>query len=204
MKASPRDDAPCTRRAIRYAVMLAGALLVCGCATVPPRGWRQGGAHLIIPRARWVYGAISIELTHRGLVTLAGAPWLTIDGAGRVSTPDGEPVALLLGDGMLRGPNDRRLGWVGAGESIKPGELKRWLVFQPSGEVLKNDGTKLRPFGVWFGCNQRPDTLQACTLVTHLLAQSWWKRQTSTSNRPFGSRPFGSRSTSPTFITPFP
>ena len=179
-------------------MLVTALVLLSGCASTPPSGWQQGGATLVIPRARWVYGDISLEVAQNGRVIVSGDHWLTIDRAGRAFDPDNEPVALLRQDGMLVGPDDRRLGWVGAGETIRPGQGRRWITFRPNGEVLKFDGDQQRPYGVWFGCNQVPYTLQACALLTHLMAQSWWRFQPSGQRRSLGTS-FG-----PSLITPFP
>ncbi len=174
------------------------ALLLSGCATTPPTGWKQGGTKLYIPRARWVYGAQTVELAQNGRVIVSGDHWLTIDRAGRAYDPNNIPVALLRPDGLLYGSGDQPLGWVGAGETMQPGGRTRWLTFMPSGEVMQKEDGEAKSFGVWMGCNQVPYTLQACALVTHLLARAWWQLQ-GRRNRWSNPRGMGGG-----FITPWP
>jgi len=141
-----------------------------GCAAAPPKGWQQGGAELMIPRARWFNGDAVVDVDHDGRVLLNGKHVLNVDRAGRAYDPYDAPVALLGSDGHLVGPDDEPMGWVGAGEAILPGDDGPWVVVAPSGEVVRtNDDGDPVPFGLWVGCNQIPHTLQACTLVSHLV-----------------------------------
>jgi hypothetical protein len=166
-------------RVSRFAVGMAKwwvvAVLASGCTALPPTGWNTGGAELVIPRARWVYGDVAIELDHDGHVYVLGEHVLTVDRAGRAYDARNVPVGLLRPDGYLLGPDDERLGWVGAGQATTA-EGEPWLFVLPSGEVKRIvDGVE-RPFGVWLGC-QAPTTVQACTLVTHIVGLELLARQ---------------------------
>ncbi len=192
-----RSGARCMALLMRFFIIAMVLGTLSGCATKPPSGWFQGGSRLTIPRARWVNGAQTVELGNNGRVIVSGTHWITIDEAGRAYDDRNEAIALLRPDGMLLGRDDKPLGWVGAGQTMKPGGRTRWLTFRPSGEVLKNDGGDVKPFGVWLGCNQVPYTLQACALVTHLIARSWWQLQRLSYNNG------GPLQRNPGFTTPF-
>jgi hypothetical protein len=166
----------------RWKASFAGALLLCsaaGCAPPkPPRAWQQGGATLDIPRARWVRGELVVDLGSDGRVLVGGEHALSLDRAGRVFEPDGTPVALLEGDGRVRGPADVDLGQVGAVTAALPGHATAWLAVTATGEVVlfRPEGQR-GSLGVWLGCNRSPYSAQACVLVTHLLAQRDLERQ---------------------------
>lgn len=150
------------------------AAVVCagtGCAAaLPPSGWEHGGAPLGMPHARWVLGDVAIDVEPSGRVLIDGTPELGLDAAGRVYDREQNPLAMLLPDGTLLGPDDEPLGTVGARHASLPGDPHAWLSLAPSGEVIRYepDGSR-RPFGVWRGCGVDPRTRQACTLVTHVL-----------------------------------
>ena len=158
---------PALALALSWVVFLVGSS---GCAAAPPKGWQQGGAELMIPRARWFNGDAVVDVDQDGRVVLNGKHVLNVDRAGRAYDPYDTPVALLGDDGHLVGPDDEPMGWVGAGEAILPGDEEPWIAVLPSGEVVRytEDGDPV-PFGLWVGCNQIPHTLQACTLVSHLV-----------------------------------
>jgi hypothetical protein len=161
----------------RFSLLLALGLSTVACAAAPPTGWQAGGTQLTVPRARWVAGDVLVDIDQEGHVAWGGKHVLTVDRAGRVYDAYNNPVALLESDGMVRGEDDKPMGWVGAGEAILPGDEHSWLRFDPTGLVLRvdEDGGQ-RPFGQWLGCNH-PQVIQTCTLVTHLLGQELRERQ---------------------------
>ncbi len=141
-----------------------------GCAAVAlPSGWREGGRRLALPAARWVVGERTVELAANGSVVVDGVHTMTVDRAGRVYGPENRPIALLKPDGIVLGPDDEPLGWVGATEA-RGDDNEPWLTFLPTGEVVRllGDGQP-RPFGVWLGCDQVPYGSQTCLLVSHLV-----------------------------------
>jgi hypothetical protein len=153
-------------------LLAASALLWLGsCSPTPPAQWVQGGALLQIPRARWVYGDSTLDITPDGKIYIQGEHELTLDRAGRLIDLNADPVALLLPDGRVVGPDDKALGTVGAIHAALPGELHAWLSLTGTGEVIRYDDEGDRtPFGFWYGCNLSFQSQQACTLVTHLVA----------------------------------
>lgn len=151
-------------------------LCLVGCAATPPTGWQRGGTPLQVPAARWVNGDLAVDIDDHGRVRFNGRHVMTVDRAGRAYDPYGEPIALLRRDGLLYGPDDDPLGWVGAGEAMLPGDDERWFVLAPNGEVVRYDRGGPRPFGVWLGC-RHPATMQACTLVTHLMGMELRDRE---------------------------
>ncbi len=120
-------------------------------------------------------GDVVIDVGPSGRVFANGRHVLTIDASGRVYDAYHAPVALLQRDGLVFGTDDTPLGWVGAGEAIRPGEEHSWLVLHPSGLVLRSDGDEQKPFGQWLGC-QHPTVLQVCTLVSHVLGPNLLSR----------------------------
>jgi hypothetical protein len=140
------------------------------CAAKPPTGWKEGGAAVLVPRARWVFGELAVDLGHDGKVHFNGRHRWTIDRAGRIYDEEGQPLALLGKDGVLVGPDDETIGWVGAAESRLPGQNEGWLTLGMTGELVRHEEEGSRPFGVWMGCTAMPQTAQICTLVSHLVA----------------------------------
>jgi len=158
------------RAPVRVAWLILALVALSACAAAPPKGWQQGGAELVIPRARWFNGDAIVDVDQEGRVALNGRHVLNIDRAGRTYDPYDAPVALLGADGHLLGPDDEPMGWVGAGEAILPGDEEPWVALTPSGEAVRyNDDGDPVPFGLWVGCHQIPHTVQTCTLVTHLV-----------------------------------
>jgi hypothetical protein len=145
-------------------------LWLSACAATPPANWATGGAMLDIPRARWVYGDLTVDVLPDGRIFLNGEHELNVDRGGRVFDVQSEPMALLEPDGKLLGPDDALLGYVGELHASLPGDETAWLTVTLSGEVLRylDDGDRAS-FGVWMGCNISPRAHQTCTLVTHLL-----------------------------------
>ena len=151
------------------------ALLV-GCSTLPPTGWETGGTQLVVPRARWINGNILVDVDQDGRVMLNGKHLLNVDRAGRVYDAYNSPVALLQKDGYLIGTDDDGLGWVGAGEAIRPGEEHSWIVIGEDGLVLRiNEDGDQHPFGMWLGCGHA-QTMQTCALITHLIGMDLRER----------------------------
>lgn len=153
----------------RLALTIPIALLA-ACSATPPANWAQGGTQLDIPRARWVWGEVTVDVAPDGKVFLNGEHELNVDRGGRVFDIDGQAVALLEPDGTLVGPDDEPLGMVGALHASLPDESNAWLSVTESGEVIRYDDEGERSsFGVWLGCNRTPRAHQTCTLLSHLL-----------------------------------
>lgn len=164
--------------ALLLPIALAAAWLPACASSTPPAHWQRGGTPLEIPRARWVRGDSVIEVSRNGAVYVDGDHELTVDRAGRVYRPDGEPVALLYSDGRLLGPDDEDLGIVGAARASLPGKDDvAWLGLYPSGElvVYGDEGQRLA-LGVWLGCHHSPHTAQTCVLISHLLTRELRRR----------------------------
>lgn len=147
-------------------------LLLTACTATPPANWAKGGAVLELPRARWVRGETIVDLVPEGQILVNGEPYFTLDRAGRMADLDGEPVALLEADGRVTGADDTPMGMVGWMNAALPEQSTAWLSIQPSGQVVRyDDEGEASVYGVWMGCSASPRTHQACTYVTHVLAQ---------------------------------
>ncbi len=157
---------------MKRALLLVSLGLLAGCASaVPPPGWQQGGAPLWVPRAVWRTGTHNIDLLQDGHVMVNGTSSFLIDPAGRVIDAEGQPVALLRHDGHLVGTKGEDLGTIGPVTASAPGAPYAWLGLLPSGEIVRYDdqgGTQ--GGGAWMGCGAYPSSLQACMLVTYLVA----------------------------------
>jgi hypothetical protein len=154
----------------RLLPIAASSVMLTACAPTPPAKWAEGGARLDLPRARWALVEAAVDVLPNGSVFVNSEHVLTIDAAGRVVNPDKEPVALLMPDGRLLGPDDSPLGAVGSLHASLPDEQNAWITVMPTGEVIRylDDGERIN-FGAWLGCSMSPRAQQACTLVTHLL-----------------------------------
>jgi hypothetical protein len=152
------------------AAVLGLAILAGGCASSPPPRWVEGGAQLVIGAARWERpGDEPIELTEDGRVVEDGDTILVVDRAGRVFDEAREPVAILLPDGYVAGPDHLLLGRVGVSNAAPPDSASAWLAVLPDGHVVRFDSDgEQHPGGVWRGC-QGPK-LRTCTLIVHVLA----------------------------------
>lgn len=167
---------------MRRLALIAPLALLAACSATPPANWARGGAPLDIPRARWVWGSTTIDVSPDGKVFLNGEPELNVDRGGRVFDLDGQPVALLEPDGRVIGPDEKPLGIVGALHASLPDEATAWLSVTGSGEVIRYDDEGERSsFGVWLGCNSSPRAHQTCTLLTHLLAMRLRENERSSS-----------------------
>ncbi len=144
-------------------------LLVFSCAPNPPARWAEGGSALVIAPARWDQAdGDAIEIRANGQVLEDGALLFVIDRVGRVTDEDYEPVAVLLPDGRLAGPDNRSLGQVGLANAAPPGAVQAWLAITPDGRVTYFDPEGERSAGgVWRGCTGPQQ--RTCTLVTQLL-----------------------------------
>ena len=102
-----------------------------------------------------------------GRVYVEGVHRLTLDRAGRVFEPDGEPVAVLQPDGYLIGPDEKAMGRIGMANASLPGRSTAWVSIGPQGEVIRyaDDGERLAD-GIWTGCGA---AVRACTLVSHIV-----------------------------------
>lgn len=149
------------------------ATLAVGCAPSAPPRWQEGGAPLYIQPARWDRpGDDAIVISGDGKVTEDGDLLFVVDRAGRVVDEDYEPVAILLDDGHVAGPDNRLLGRVGVSNAAPPGSAAAWLAIMPNGQVVRfdDDGERIDE-GVWQGC-EGPQK-RTCTLITHVL----WARR---------------------------
>jgi hypothetical protein len=113
---------------------------------------------------------VLVDVEPDGKVIVNQRHLLSVDATGRVYDAYNRPVALLQPDGMLIGGNDSPMGWVGAGEAILPGDDHSWLRLESGGLLIQNDGDEEKPFGQWLGCD-RPQVLQLCTLVSHIVGR---------------------------------
>ncbi len=148
----------------------ASLLALSACVAPPPAHYAQGGAPLDLPRARWVRGDLTVDLLPDGRVLVNGEHELGLDRAGRVFTPEGDPLAVLELDGRVLGPGDQPLGHVGVVHATLPDRDVAWLSVTDDGEVLRyGEGGERRSWGAWMGCDATPRSRQACTLVTHLV-----------------------------------
>lgn len=147
---------------------IAAILVLAGCSATPPPRWAEGGAALEIQRAHWQRRGESVDLLEDGRVFVGGEHLFSVDRAGRVFEPDGEPMGVLQPDGLLIGRGDRALGHIGMANAALPGVQTAWLTLGPEGEVIRyaDDGERLSD-GIWTGCGR---ALRACTLTTHIVA----------------------------------
>lgn len=155
-------------------VFLLGAA---ACAPNPPPRWAEGGAPLAIAPARWDRGdGDTVEILANGEVLEDGDAIMLVDRAGRVADEDNEPVAVLLPDGHLAGPDNSLLGRIGVSNAAPPDGAAAWLSILPNGQVVMfdPDGERVGA-GVWQGCNGPQK--RTCTLVTHILALRSYQRR---------------------------
>lgn len=141
-----------------------------GCTPNPPPMWQSGGAQLLVQPARWERpDDDEIEILPNGTVVEDGEPILSVDRAGRVVDEDNEPVAILLPDGQVVGPDDRGMGRVGMSNASPPGRTYAWISVMPNGQVItyNHDGDR-EDGGVWRGCAGA--ALRTCTLISHVMA----------------------------------
>jgi hypothetical protein len=152
------------------------ALALAGCEPRPPANWAQGGARLDIPRARWTRGGHLLDIMPDGRVLADGEHVFSIDVAGRVFNPDGDPIGVLQDDGRLIGKDNAALGRIGVRNAALPGKNVAWLALSEQGEVVHFDqeGASL-PDGGWEGCGA---AVRSCTLVSHLIAFAEIERAT--------------------------
>lgn len=157
--------------------MALSTVALSACAPKPPLRWEEGGAPLIITPARWDRpGDDPIEILANGQIVEDGDPIMMVDRAGRIVDEDYEPVAILLPDGHVAGPDNRLLGRVGVANAAPPGSAAAWLAVMPNGQVIyfDEDGDR-EDRGVWQGC-EGPQK-RTCTYVTHVIwAQRYLNR----------------------------
>jgi hypothetical protein len=146
------------------------ALTLAACSVTPPPGWQEGGRALAVTPVRWVNGDVIVDVDQHGRVLVNGHHLFGIDRAGRLYDAYNEPVALLDEQGYVTGNDDEPLGWVGATETILPGDEHSWLMIEASGLLMRYDrADEARPFGMWLGCDG--PTLQTCMLVSHVVGR---------------------------------
>jgi hypothetical protein len=154
------------------ALFMAVALIACEAR--PPASWVQGGSRLDIPRARWTRGGHLFDIMPDGRVLSDGEHIFSVDSAGRVFDPDGDPVGVLQADGRLLGKDDVLLGRIGIRNAAFPGKDVAWLALSERDEVVHfdQDGDS-HPDGGWEGCGA---AVRTCTLVSHLISLSETER----------------------------
>lgn len=152
---------------VRPVLLLLVPIAVAGCSAHPPPRWAEGGAPIDVPRAHWARADRSIDVVEDGRVMIDGEHAFTIDRAGRVYEPDGDPIAVLQPDGALVGKDGRLMGQIGVANAALPGAGTAWLTLGPRGEVVRYDDEGERSAdGAWMGCGP---AVRTCTLVTHLV-----------------------------------
>jgi hypothetical protein len=159
----------------QFVLVSACAILPAGCSANPPPRWVEGGAPLVVGAARWDRESDdTIEILEDGSVLEDGDQILFVDRAGRVADEDHEPVAILLPDGHVAGPDNVLLGRVGVSNAAPPGSAAAWLAILPNGQVVRfdPDGDQEHD-GVWYGCDGRKR--RTCTLITHVLAMRHYR-----------------------------
>ena len=155
---------------LRSIVLLPCALAAAlGCSPSEPPRWAEGGAPLLIPVAHWDRGdADAIDVKADGDVLEGGHLIFKLDRVGRAVDDDYEPVALLLPDGRVAGPDSYLLGQVGVTNASPPFAGTAWLSVMPNGQVIFYDQDGARSSGgQWSGCGGA--ALRTCTYVTHLV-----------------------------------
>lgn len=155
-------------------------LLMTACHPAPPPRWAEGGATLILPKARWQRDGDVIEISPTGEVLEDGDVVFVLDRVGRIVDEDREPIALLLPSGALSGNDAVDLGQVGRANASPPTRAYAWLSLRADGAVLRFDVDGDRTAdGHWEGCGG--SALRTCTLVTHLIALREYGRRPSSS-----------------------
>jgi hypothetical protein len=102
-----------------------------------------------------------------GTVLVDGDRWLRVDAAGRVYDAEGEPFAVLEGDGQIVGTDDAALGSLTTYTSSLPGSRAPWVTYSQGGVVVHyDDDGDPHADGTWTGCDSAART---CTLVTHIV-----------------------------------
>lgn len=150
--------------------------MLVGCAPSEPPNWAAGGAPLVIAPADWQRGdEDAIQIAADGKVYEDGDFFMLIDRAGRVVDEDYEPMAILLDNGLVVGPDSLPLGRVGWNNASPPGAQYAWFSILPDGNVVQFDSDGDRTSGgMWRGCNGPQQ--RVCTLVTQLVAMRSYGR----------------------------
>ena len=150
-------------------LLFGAALLSTACGSKPPPRWQEGGAPLLITPARWDRPDDDpITIREDGKVLEGNDILFVVDRAGRVVDNDYEPVALLMPDGHIAGPDNSLLGRIGHANAAPPDSAAAWLAILPNGQVIRFDEEGDRhDAGVWRGC-EGPQK-RTCTLITHVL-----------------------------------
>ncbi|MFO0660831.1 MAG: hypothetical protein U0165_13505 [Polyangiaceae bacterium] len=152
-----------------FALVISASLLASACSASPPIHWAEGGSPVVLSRARWDRPDGPIDVLDDGRVLVGGSHVWTIDRVGRVVDEENSPIALLLPDGNLAGPDHKALGYIGQSNTSPPGESWAWVSIAPGGQVIRFDADGNRyAGGIWSGC-EGPQ-IRVCALVTHLVA----------------------------------
>lgn len=154
---------------IRKLALSVSLLTVAACTQPPPPHWAQGGAVLALGRAHWERADNdAVDIDERGQVFEGGELQFVIDGTGRITDEDREPVAILLPAGELVGSADQYLGRIGIANAAPPDSKHAWVAVMPDGTVTRFDlDGERNADGRWQGCAGA--TQRTCTLVTHLM-----------------------------------
>ena len=116
----------------------------------------------------------TIEIRDTGEVLEDGDLIMQVDRVGRVVDDDAEPVAILLPDGHVAGPDDILLGRVGVANAAPPGRASAWLAIMPNGQVVRfDDEGEREDGGVWHGCDGPKRRM--CTLIMHVMAMRHYR-----------------------------
>lgn len=170
-------------------LLLLLAVASVACQALPPAGWAEGGAALVIPDARWTHPeGDPLTISATGEVRRDGKLLFLIDAAGRVFEENNEPIALLSPDGHVVGTDEEVLGRVGFRNASPPWDSVAWLRVGADGTLMLF-GQRGQPVyaGQWKGCAGH--ATRTCTLVSHLLVLEAVKRYAR--DVAFQPRPFG-------------
>ena len=159
---------------MKQLISVVACLGLTACSLTPPPQWATGGARLMIARAYWERGEHDrIEIRDDGGVYEDDDLVFTIDRVGRVVDDDYEPFALLYDNGIVLGPERRRMGRVGLHNASAPGDDHAWVSLQPDGRVIYYDPDGEQLFGgKWYGCSG--PMVRTCTLVIHMFMMRFY------------------------------
>lgn len=126
---------------------------------------------MAVRSAYWQHGAETIEIRPDGEIRNDDGVLFRIDRAGRVSSAEGDPVAVLLPDGRLLSEKDVVLGRISADSSYAPDQQTPSVRILPDGQVVVlSASSEWAPAGQWTYCEGA--MAWTCTLVTHIVVAS--------------------------------